>query len=360
MILEQKAILRLSELFEAVKDWNSWSRQRQQTYLLKHPNSNLKPTGSVGADDKKPEPEKKAKVSEPSEPSEPKSTEPEKAKSVPDEKKKKSKQFKTKEEFKSEHVDHVHELKPLGGGVNSTFVAVASNGTKSVFKSGPASKRSFKRSHDAVSMMHEMTLKGVVPNFVVDNLPKPISATSKTGAVEKHTHGAFLEFVPGESLGRAGNLDTKVTTDAVNKIKPESIIKAAVADLLINNGDRNLGNVMVAEDGQLSLIDHDIAMSDRKREVKSVFIPGTKYGNRLKGTPFERLHYTKHVKDGKLGTDYPEQTRKTLERIAKSSVEELSKTMKVEPESVKSLIERANDMLNDGFEAAVKKWAKME
>lgn len=323
------------ELDESVKNWDSWSVKRRQSYLKRHPNVKRSAGGDV------------AKAKSPDEG--PKTDDAGKKKDLSGEK------YKSKQDgaafAKSIDSSPIKNSKFIGVGVNNTYLVEHEDGTKHVFKTKSAMPESSYAARKILEMMGSEHLTPNIHQTVIHG---------KLDQAKGDTHEGFaMEFADGDTIGLARTLGYKAQ-DHIKKIKSEDIVNAALFDVLSNNPDRNLGNVLVDQKGKMTLIDHDVGFSSKTGNLRSMFIPQTYYGTFLKDTNYEDLFYTKHVPGGKIGKNYPPKFKEVLDKIASGDGDVRKAIGLKSSDKWKELVVRANELKEKGFEAVVDKYARKE
>lgn len=141
-------------------------------------------------------------------------------------------------------------------------------------------------------------------------------------------------------------------------------MEAAVFDLLTRQKDRNSGNIVVSESGNIKLIDNGRIASPF---VNSVLFPSTSFhaemtlGKRFIQTgaiedcneyplPGSRLDYRCHSK-GLIGKSYPSGLKKCMQFVEAAPLQTLSDELGLESEPVLTALQQtARLLLDKGFE----------
>lgn len=129
----------------------------------------------------------------------------------------------------------------------------------------------------------------------------------------------------------------------LQKIPEHKRLKAAVLDVLSRARDRKLANVMVNEEGELRLIDHDVTFGMKEEKgphFPSAFWKGQSLGYTSKQARFE---------------DLPDDVRKVVQAIAEAhDVKSLAQTYPLgRDSSLEVLRTMAAAIMKDGLDAAV-------
>eukprot|EP00899_Mesostigma_viride_P010038 jgi/Mesvir1/19035/Mv12799-RA.2 len=151
------------------------------------------------------------------------------------------------------------------------------------------------------------------------------SATPHTGVIVDQV-GVFTEVAEGVSLAQIGFQGlprlTLIERKAIlAKLNSSQIVRAAILDLLTSQTDRHPGNLFVATNGNIRLIDNDQAFGQPTGiEVDACHLPGTKRFETLREHGMLSVDYRCHVEGGKIGTNYPPRAETCLRKFADMGV----------------------------------------
>eukprot|EP00798_Chlamydomonas_sp_ICE-L_P012582 gene12582-15806_t len=160
----------------------------------------------------------------------------------------------------------------------------------------------------------------------------------------------------------------------MNKLNGTQVVLAAIFDLLTSQCDRHPQNIFISEQGQVKLVDNEVALQSRWGSCgfDSILIPGTQKNeivlklvtpaNVKKGvaSPELLMDYRCYLPEGsqsQLGIQYPPRVAQCLKNIAAMSADKVQEHygfMDLKP--ARNLLTRAQDMINPerGFEWAYK------
>lgn len=336
-------MLRLSDVLnEAPKGSEKWSDKRKLAYLNKHPNVDSLKVGAsrdVKKDVDQPKPDAG-------------SSEIKKSSAVG--RKKEADVVFTKQardKFKSAVSKEPKNVKPLGGGVNATYVFDLQDGSKSVFKAArkPQDYVKMNRSAAVKRVVDKLGWHGVVPETEEGKSQVDLMHGSKK--LEK-PDGLYMEMAAGEVLGKSkGDLSENVDI-GMDKLDGDAVVRSVLLDTLMMQSDRHGNNLMVDKSGGMTLIDNDNAIDD-KRGVISCMIPQTRFGELWKGSKKDRIHYTNFVDGGKIGTNYPKEFKSLLDTIAKSDNDSIRNELGLKSDDdIRIVRSQAKRMLKNGFEGS--------
>ena len=254
----------------------------------------------------------------------------------------------------------------LGGGVNATYLVESDSGEKGVFKivDSEWDRRNTGRAVAAHKVLDDL---GVRTHEIAEVSLKGELESGKRGSrrVHKDPDGVAVSFLSGKTP-RSLLADHRAGKDRrLDKVRGKDCVRGAVADVLIGNIDRHGGNVLVTEKGRVQFIDHDSALtsgnSSKSTEtringpavggVNSIFLPQTKYGQKVKGTPLEVFDYTKHV--GEIGKRYPRELKRVIGKISRMEPKDIEKKYGAGERESRALKQRAEWMRTLGFEDAL-------
>mmetsp|Transcript_34884 Transcript_34884/g.110195 ORF Transcript_34884/g.110195 Transcript_34884/m.110195 type:complete len:361 (-) Transcript_34884:17-1099(-) len=159
-------------------------------------------------------------------------------------------------------------------------------------------------------------------------------------------------------------LDKNTVKSLLKGIPSERIVKAAIHDLLLSEGDRHMGNVFLSEGSKMTLIDNDRALGfyydKRRRGLDSVFLTNTYRNWQIFTNPITRtMDYRCHAEGGAIGFNYPPSVKTCMEKIAGMTKHEVMAEFRIPRAFVAELLQnRAKDMLTLGFEKAL--WKDLE
>ncbi|KAG1655370.1 hypothetical protein FOA52_012097 [Chlamydomonas sp. UWO 241] len=227
-------------------------------------------------------------------------------------------------------------------------------------------------------VVDECGFNDIVPRLWVDKVNAPVPGHG----YHVDWHGLWQEVASGVSMfnslwrGEPERVPRATIMQHYNdKLSKTQVVRAAIFDLLTSQCDRHSGNIFINDDGNMQLIDKDVALGYRRRKtcgVDSVFVPTTElYQETLLGTefvdreieiaeaktnpvdPLVLLDYRCWVDGGKIGKSYPPQVHQCLSSIASHSVADNQEHFGFpDPRPAWSLTMRARAMLTDGFESA--------
>lgn len=163
---------------------------------------------------------------------------------------------------------------------------------------------------------------------------------------------------------------------ALQAVRSEEVIAAALFDLLFSVCDRHASNVFLDDASRLTLIDHDmLTLNDTWRPcgVSSLFLPTTrKFEELIHGAAYVRgrdpvavrpdtaltpallLDYRCHAPGGAIGTDYPPAFVTLMARLAAMSPADIMMAYGLlDRANAVALHTRAADMLRLGFEGVL-------
>lgn len=154
------------------------------------------------------------------------------------------------------------------------------------------------------------------------------------------------------------SLDLKICCESMQ------IVEAAIFDLLTGQGDRNSGNMIIDESGNLKLIDNSGIAS---ASVNSFLLPSTYFHTRMiigkqfmqtgaakhqnkYPPPAARMDYRCHS-NGLIGENYPSGLEKCMKHIKSAPLKTLASELGLETEWMLTYLQQsAEKLLNMGFE----------
>lgn len=153
--------------------------------------------------------------------------------------------------------------------------------------------------------------------------------------------GEALKFVTRSAPGAMGVVaEAPATTLA--KISERTRLAGAVTDFLHRNSDRHANNVLVNEDGQITLIDHDRAHghvpTKAYDQAKSIFFPTGHIGYAVPQKAF---------------VDLPPEMRAHVQEVAAASAADIVRLFGLTPEEAGAMRARAQSLAANGLDAAL-------
>ncbi|MBK9070042.1 MAG: hypothetical protein IPL79_03405 [Myxococcales bacterium] len=130
----------------------------------------------------------------------------------------------------------------------------------------------------------------------------------------------------------------KASSRWLGRVSENTRISAAVIDLLVDHHDRKLSNVMVTEQGEVSLVDPDSVFGAKSSAYRSSFFPG------------ERLGYSSQMTSAK---DLPWQARDLIDALTSATVAEIQGTYGISAEQALGMQQRAKLVQDHGLTSAI-------
>eukprot|EP00192_Tetraselmis_astigmatica_P012956 CAMPEP_0117647738 /NCGR_PEP_ID=MMETSP0804-20121206/4_1 /TAXON_ID=1074897 /ORGANISM="Tetraselmis astigmatica, Strain CCMP880" /LENGTH=410 /DNA_ID=CAMNT_0005453239 /DNA_START=470 /DNA_END=1702 /DNA_ORIENTATION=+ len=158
-----------------------------------------------------------------------------------------------------------------------------------------------------------------------------------------HGEVLMMEVAEGASVKAIDKLPAAVQDEAYQSLNRTQVLLAGIFDTLMQQRDRNTGNVFLSESNQLALIDNDKVLAEK---IDSVFIPNSQYYNaNIFGREFVRyngynisqapsptstrtsvvLDYRCYAHEGVVGVNYPPKVKQCLADISAATPEKIQR-----------------------------------